>query len=387
LAQVAYLSSNQKLIEYEAYFKAAIDQISKTVRSSIISGWLHSILKYGSPKIKNDTALRKVLSTKLSKEEKFSKRIIGWKADIDKWLYHSNTVGFDLLNKAITIEEYLKGKRLSRELIQSQFSNNIVKGMIDRTADKFPRFLRQTLKQLKIENLDGNVINRSKSMIRYAASQLLLAAGVDCDVNEKELLRSSLINYLRDPRISINRTNWEGVDPKSINIFRQWLSQRDIEFFFEVVSETENFITNVTHWRYRKKFWEAYLPYIDDTWVVMGSTARRIARNLITRQNRSDADFGHLKGAQSNHSVFFIRIKGYDIVEYSHQGATRFWRVNNSPLIFRKHTVNVDDFRRNDTTSLWKLNHFNSEYYYWQRDLENWFRFNLGITPVKSYRI
>src|SRR5699024_6467110 len=106
------------------------------------------------------------------------------------------------------------------------------------------------------------------------------------------------------------------------------------------VSETENQIAKDTHWRYRKKFWEAYLPYIQNTWVVMGSRAEKMAK-LLFPNGIKKLKYGKLTGADSRQSVFFLRLQGHDIVEYSHQGASRVWKIKESPLEFRVNSIRV----------------------------------------------
>ncbi|HDK25944.1 MAG TPA: hypothetical protein ENG48_02475 [Candidatus Atribacteria bacterium] len=47
-----------------------------------------------------------------------------------------------------------------------------------------------------------------------------------------------------------------------------------IRFFFEAVEKS----AKDPNWRYRRKFWEAYLPHIEKTWVVLGTRARDLIK-------------------------------------------------------------------------------------------------------------
>lgn len=397
LAQIAYAGNKKKLIENGSFWSHSKDQLGNTKRSTILSQWLHVCLRYESDEIENSDGLRNLLQDKIRNYNGRSSRVKTWKENADL-LFKNNaeeSIGKKILERSLTIDEFLKSLRLSTELRDSQFSIRIIKQMVDIVADRFPRFIRQAIKNLKIKRPDGNIEKRSKELARYAASNILKAAGYDCTKKRKDLIRDELIQHLGDPRAGSNRSNWSGVDEESKKVFKQWLSQRDIEFFFEVVSETENKIAKNTHWRYRKKFWEAYLPYIENTWVVMGSRAEKMAKSLFTKQDINKLNYGKLRGANSRQSVFFMRIQGYDIGEYSHSGKTRIWKSNESRLDFRRKSIHVDKFRKHDNynnpnaqnVSIKQFRHYNSHQYSWQSNIASWFNRKIGIEPIKSYRL
>lgn len=389
LVHIAYSGDDKKLIEEDSFWEYISKQLKSLHRTSKISQWLHVYLRHEDESIKHSKELGSKLFDIIANYDGRSKRVKVWQENIDL-LFESgknNTIGKKLLEKANTIDEFIKSLRLSTELRESQFVERIIKQMINTAAQSFPRFLRQALNNLKVQNEDGTYQNRSKELVRYAASKILKVAGVECKKERKELIRKEFIDHLGDPRATYNQANWSGVDNESVTVFQQWLSQRDIEFFFEVVSKTEEQIAKETHWRYRKKFWEAYLPFIENTWVVMGSKAEQMAKYLFSDKDFEELEYGRLKGANSRQSVFFLRVKGYDIVEYSHQGASRIWRVNNSPLEFRQRSIHVDKFRRNDTTSINRFIHQMSESYRWQNEMATWIRRNIGVEPTKSYRL
>jgi hypothetical protein len=388
LAHIAYLGDKKKLIEQEDFWNFIERQLENTTRSSEISKWVHVYLRYEGEGIQHSKELGKKLYELIEQYEGQSSRVKSWKED-KELLFESGksgAVGKKLLEQAQTVSEFLKSLRLSTELRESQFVERIIKQMIDTAAQKYPRFLRQALDSLKVQKEDGSTENRSKDLVRYAATKILREAGVDCEKKRKELIRNEIIHHLGDPRATHNRANWTGVAEESRRVFQQWLSQRDIEFFFEVVSKTEEQISSQTHWRYRKKFWEAYLPFIENTWVVMGSKAKQMAK-LLFADDLDKLKYGRLKNANSRQSVFFLRIKGYDIVEYSHQGASRIWRVEESPLEFRQRSISVHKFRRDDTTNIKRFVHRMSERYRWQNKIAGWIRRNIGIEPTKSYRL
>ena len=79
------------------------------------------------------------------------------------------------------------------------------------------------------------------------------------------------------------RFNWDKISEKSKAIFLRWLVEDDLEIFFKIIKQT----ALDRMWRYREKFWRAYLPHISSTWIFLGSDAKRVARQL------GDKNMGH----------------------------------------------------------------------------------------------
>ena len=76
---------------------------------------------------------------------------------------------------------------------------------------------------------------------------------------------------LGDPRFGYMRFNWDKISEKSKDIFLRWLVEDDLEIFFKIIKQT----ALDRMWRYREKFWRAYLPHISSTWIFLGSDAKR----------------------------------------------------------------------------------------------------------------
>ena len=79
---------------------------------------------------------------------------------------------------------------------------------------------------------------------------------------------------LGDPRFGYMRFNWDKISERSKAIFLRWLVEDDLEIFFKIIKQT----ALDRMWRYREKFWRAYLPHISSTWIFLGSDAKRGAR-------------------------------------------------------------------------------------------------------------
>lgn len=385
LSYIAY-AGKPPYITNDRFFNYCVSQISTTNKSTIVSGWLHNYLKNKDLESLNNKHIARVIEKSINTYTGPSRRIRFWQNNADKIINNERSVATYLLHQSKSFDQFFEEYRLSTELNESDFANEVVKQMINLCKERFPRFLSQVLEELKYSTKEGSTHYRDKEIVRYAASNLLQEAGFDCEEKVKDQLKKPLIKILKDPRIRTN-IKWEGVSPESVDTMKQWLSARDIEFFFEIVSKTEEEYNLDTHWEYRRAFWMAYLPYIEDTWVAMGSTAREFAKLIINRRDVNHSDFGKLRGAESIQSVFFLRVKGVDLVEYSHNGASRIWQIEDSPLEFRNKSVHVNKFRRDAPPHLERFLHHNSEKYRWQSNLSGWLRWKLNIEPTQSYRI
>ena len=66
----------------------------------------------------------------------------------------------------------------------------------------------------------------------------------------KKICMEIFYHRLGDPRFGFTRFNWHGVSDKSREIFCHWLSEDDLETFFNIVAAT----SNDAQWSYREKF-------------------------------------------------------------------------------------------------------------------------------------
>ncbi len=389
LRYLPYLSyqGNPEFIKNDQFFSYIRNEFLTEVSSSVLSGWIQNYLKNKSKDSENHRYIGELIKNCIIDYNGKSKRCVHWKEHVNLMFSDESHIAMHLLSQSKSIRDFLIDLKLTTELNIGDWSNEIIKNMINQCSNSFPRHLSQCLEELKFKDRDGKEYYRQNDLFRYAATVLLRTAGISAQEEQKEKIKRPLLNKMKDPRVLTNRVNWTGVDQGSVDIMKQWLSARDIEFFFEIVSETEARLNLDTHWEYRKAFWMSYLPFIEDTWVVMGSRAKEITKFLINRNNMEHIKFGSLSGAESIQSVFFLRIKGVDIVEYSHNGASRIWSIDRSPLDFRENTINVNKFRRNAPPELEKFSHYSSELYKWQRDMSYWLRRHLGIEASQSYKI
>ena len=178
---------------------------------------------------------------------------------------------------------------------------------------------------------------------------------------------------LGDPRFGYMRFNWDKISEKSKDIFLRWLVEDDLEIFFKIIKQT----ALDRMWRYREKFWRAYLPHISSTCIFLGSDAKRIARQL------GDKNTGHgsLDGGASDQSVFVFQIGQYIFSEWSHNGKLRVYT-----------TESANEFFGLSSLSKWEINenfveawiHSSPGTYSWQKKVSEWLKVNCGVNKTEN---
>ena len=187
----------------------------------------------------------------------------------------------------------------------------------------------------------------------------------------KDKLSNYFLRHLKDPRIPGNDIFWKDVSDNAKKIFCQWLSSKDLEFFFNIVDET----SADTKWEYRRKFWEAYLPKITNTWVILGREAKRYA---VSSKSGSETNrYGDLVSGSSMHSVFLIEMGGYVFIEWNDSGACRIVKAEECPFKFYKKRYTSDELKVRQYEH--KVRHIFAERYSWQEKLRRWIREEANI--------
>jgi hypothetical protein len=194
----------------------------------------------------------------------------------------------------------------------------------------------------------------------------------------KEDIKKFLIQQVGDPRIRPGA--WQNVDPGAKEIFLRWLAGETLGQFFELLSRSADQI-----WQFRKKFWMAYYERgaITEAWFALGPNAAVLARQL--RQRMPGLAYAQLNRAQDRkQSVLIMKLGGFTVAEWSHNGKCRFWTDADShaPKLY-KSAYDADDLR--DLCQFEQI-HYHSANGTWQREVSGFVRGNTGIhIPSSSW--
>lgn len=193
----------------------------------------------------------------------------------------------------------------------------------------------------------------------------------------RKSLRPFFLRHFGDPRLRSGKHRWSGVPPENRRVVIRWINERALEQFFLLVKET----ALDRHWRYREAFWRAFLPLDPDIWFVLGRQARSLLRKMNAESEEPEAT-ATLLDAQSDQSVLLLRMSGVTIVEWSHNGACRFWLgdTRGAPTLYEDRYFGSELKRGADNTQ----RHDGSPAGRWQDEIVKWLRENTGIEIARA---
>jgi hypothetical protein len=373
IAWTLFHGETPRLIDTPVKYNYVLQVINSAFKLRYLRDLVYVYLSNYDPKIKGCEVIRRFIWDKLddySQDEKINKRVSFLLENRNPIFLpngHSHTANM-LLKKEGDINSLLAEYGLGKGLDCSRYVKFVSSSMITLTKKNFPNNLH---KCFSINELPGDKSKaKFKDLISKMASEFLeVAENAEPEIKEK--LSSYFLRYLKDPRISGNGINWQGVSDKAKAIFCQWLSSKDLEFFFNIVDET----SADTKWEYRRKFWEAYLPNITNTWVILGREAKRYAAS--NKLSSEVSRYGDLISGSSKHSVFLIEMGGYVFIEWNDTGACRIVKLEDCPFKFYKKQYKSDELKVSKYEH--KVIHSYADRYGWQEKLRRWIRQETNI--------
>jgi len=388
LPWVLYHGDSPKIIEKQKLLQTILEILQKRWKRTLNS-LIHVYLKYYDPSFSGTKMLGETIYEQLTIYEKNNAQIQKWKNRII--LFSAAGPGITaswIVKKNKDVAASLDHLGLTGDLSTSGFLKHMVFEAIKMIEKTFPEHLQKLRPLMEME--EPQDIYTSKSfMVRFpeliseAATRLLPKAGTSAPSHIQDALRPFFLNHLGDPRLPGGSTKWKRVSDEAVKVFKQWLSKKDLEFFFNLV-EMSNLDPK---WIYRRRFWEAYIGYFENTWVALGPRALSLVSNPKMKKHLEERNFGTLSG-NSLQSIFFIQMGGYVFVEWSSSGgACRVWHKDRFPLQFGQQKYSASSITRPKVHYDYRQVHSSSELYRWQDTLAGWIQRNTGIKPDKSYYV
>ena len=218
---------------------------------------------------------------------------------------------------------------------------------------------------------------------RTVLSKLIERLGFDASENLRQPVQSYVLQKWEDPRIAGGDIRWRGVSNEAKQIFTRWITKEDLRFFFDVVARA----CDDNKFAYRKAFWLAYLEHISFCRPVLRRDAEYLFRNdLQTLQYYRERRPATLTGGNSNQHAFIIQMGNYTFVEFSTAGACYVYDDINRPFSLGDSKYSMFELRWRGRETHWQP-HSSSGRYLWQRNFASWLKSNLGIEPLRSYRL
>ena len=219
--------------------------------------------------------------------------------------------------------------------------------------------------------------------IRAVLSKLIEKLGINASEDLRQPIQSYVLREWGDPRITGGAVHWHGASDEARQIFIRWITKEDLRFFFDVVAKA----CNDQKFAYRKAFWLAYLEHISFCRPVLRRDAEYLFSNdPQTLQYYRERRPATLTGGDSSQHAFIIQIGNDTFVEFSTAGACYVYDDINRPFSLDDSKYSMFELRWRGREKHWQP-HPGSERYLWQRNFASWLKSNLGIEPVRSYRL
>lgn len=267
----------------------------------------------------------------------------------------NNNAHIELINEVIqtgNIELELKSRGLLEGLSNSRFTLTFLKAFLNSFNENFAS---STYSQQM--SLLSNLIEFSEldDKLRYpelrvetANSILSSLYFVQIQPVVKDALKTFFLSHYGDPRVDLS--GWHGVSDDARSVFQSWLVEKTMGDFFNLLSHVADTQSDSDrHWRYRKRFWNAYLQkgYIEEAWFALGYRAYDQAPKFIKGKH----NYSSLSGGDSRHSVLIMKIGGLVLTEWSHSGSYRVWNsAESAPVFYEKHYTRDDVIANCDYT-------------------------------------
>ena len=216
---------------------------------------------------------------------------------------------------------------------------------------------------------------------RAILSNLIEQLGNDASEDLRQPIQSYVLQKWGDPRLA--GSNWREVSNEARQIFTRWITKEDLRFFFDAVAracDDQNF-------EYRREFWLAYLEHINFCRPVLRRNAESLFRHdPQTLQYYRDRRPATLRGGNRDQHAFIIQMRSYTFVEFSTAGACYVYHNVDLPFELGRSEYHMNELRNQDW-AVHRVIHQNSENYYWQKNFTDWIKNEIGIEPLRSYRL
>ena len=226
-------------------------------------------------------------------------------------------------------------------------------------------------------------MHRDDKANRAIVSGIIEKLGLEASENLRQPVQSYVFREWKDPRLIGGDVRWREVSAEAKRIFTKWITEEDLRFFFDIVAQS----CNDQKFDYRKAFWLAYFEHISFCRPVLRRNVQDLFRNNPqAMQYYRERQPAVLRDGDSDQHAFIIQMGDYTFVEFSTRAACYVYDDAECPFDLGDSDYHMSELR-NQSLAKHHVNHIGSERYYWQRKFAWWIRRELGIEPLRSYRL
>ena len=218
---------------------------------------------------------------------------------------------------------------------------------------------------------------------RTVLSKLIEKLGIEATETLRQSVQSYVLQEWQDPRIAGADVRWRDVSDKARQIFTKWITEEDLRFFFDVVARA----CGDPKFEYRKAFWLSYLEHISFCRPVLRKNSEYLFRHdSQALQYYRDRRPATLTGGNRDQHAFIIQMGNYTFVEFSTAGACYIYDNTNLPFELGESEYRIDKLKAR-LPATHRVIHTNSGRYTWQSKFASWLEYEVGIKPLRSYRL
>ena len=294
----------------------------------------------------------------------------------------------DVLTADDSVDSVLKARQLTDTLAQSAFVERSFVLACDMTRSNEPDETRlfRLLDWAEDPGSTGQLRERFPKQTTALAAAVLdpwadttVNPGAELEVRIKNLMLGSL----GDPRFPQASGRWVTI-PTARDVIKRWLNRVALTQFFEIVSRSMDTTEEKRMWRSRRRFWNAYLEYIEDAWVVFHTRGTALAKQAaLASEDESFRQHGRFStgGIAPTHACLLIKIGDLILAEWSHNGKCRSWPYDDdsTPKLYQENYP-VGKLKDGE----WEQIHHGDKYGSWQNRVAQHIRHETGAYVDQS---
>lgn len=213
------------------------------------------------------------------------------------------------------------------------------------------------------------------------------------ELSTEDTYMHQLINFLvekwGDPRQSnFSNNGWRFLDNKLLSYLRFIFAKSDLDLFLMILDKCHS----DTNWKYREKFWNAYLKYVRRTRVFLTEAGRKEARRFMLENPDKKLYFGEIS---RDKSMIAFEFDNFCIIEWTHNGRVLIlsdledYEVE---TIFASQSMREDHMKNegyyySDYNVVEAISHVSPSTYSWQREVQWVLEHRFNLTPTQSYHL
>ncbi|EGO65559.1 EH signature domain-containing protein [Acetonema longum] len=262
----------------------------------------------------------------------------------------------------------------------SGFLRQAVVRALETLVKSYPRFLERLPALVTRQDLTGKDVARFDDIAVQTAGTFIVRAGPQAPAKVRDLLCCLYLRILGDPDAAAGRFYWRKVSPKAAAVMTGWIIRLDLEMFFSLLGRLEE---RRRANMYRYAFWQAFLPYISQTWLAISPGLKNMSQEDGTGEYLASRRPARLVSSQLGQALLLIRLGDYVFAQWSQEQRIMVWTADALPL---GREAYGKEWLRTPPLAAWDISK-GTETYLWQRQIEVWIYHHTGRSRVISYQM